>query len=443
VCFYLPYLIFMGWYLFQVQPFLVFTLLIAFIPSIVSNVFRSRVFKKAEDQAASLRREYDSYELCICGRELFMETRFLGAFGYFFNRCRQTLSKLNIVSLKASKKANLFESFMKIITAAGYVLILVMMYFMILNRQISVGAFAAVFTSINALYYLMNELITYQLGEIARCFGSTQNLIAFLNIEEVKGVDQEIELRDSLVFDNVSFSYPGTERQAVDHVSFKVRQRETIAIVGKNGSGKTTLMRLLMGLYKPDSGSISVDGKDISDYSLRAVTKNISAVFQKYKRYQMTLKDNITISKTNQEADDAVVDRSIQMAGIDIKDENLVKGKDTLLSREFGGVDVSGGQWQRIAIARGYFRDHSLIVLDEPTAAIDPLEETKIYERFIKMSINKTTFIITHRLGSVRCADRIFVMDEGKLIETGTHDELMANGAIYAQMYNMQKERYE
>ena len=442
VFFYLSYFIFMGWYLFTVQPLLVIILAVVFMPSLVSMVIRARIFKEAEDKSAPIRREYEHYEQCLCTREFFMETRSLGAFEYFFNRCKKTLVNLNKISLKASAKSNLFELIMKTFTASGYVIILIMMYFMVVNGQMSVGAFVAVFASMDALYHLMAEVFNGQLPTLANGFGAIQNYINFINIPEQKGIDEEITINENIKFDNVSFSYPGAEQQAVKNVSFEVKARETIAIVGENGSGKTTLMRLLMGLYQPDSGCIMMDNKDISKYSLSAVGKNISAVFQKYGRYKMSLKDNIIISTAERYPDETAADQSSEMAGINMKDKNLSNGYDTMLSVEFDGTDVSGGQWQRIAIARGYYRKHSLIVLDEPTAAIDPLEETKIYERFAKMAKDKTAFIVTHRLGSVHQADRIFVMDKGKLVESGTHDELISNEAVYAQMYNMQRQRY-
>jgi len=406
-------------------------------------MFRARLFKEAEDKTAPLRRQYEHYEQCICGREFFAETRHLGAFEYFFKLCKQILSQINDISLKASNKSNLFGLYMNMINAAAYIAVWVIMFFMVLNKQISIGAFAAVLAALDDIRALIYFLVAWNLPELAKVSGPVENYIAFMDLPETGGNDDEIEIRESIIFDNVSFSYPGVEQQAVSGVSFQVNPKETIAIVGENGSGKTTLMRLLMGIYKSDVGSVRFDDKDIADYSPSAVSKNISAVFQRYMRYQISLSDNIAISRYNQNPDKALIEKSVQMAGVDIQDEILTDGYDTILSREFGGVDISGGQWQRLAIARGYYREHSLIVLDEPTSAIDPLEETKIYERFVDMSKDKTAFIVTHRLGSVRRADRIFVMDKGKLAESGTHDELMANGSIYANMYNMQKMRYE
>ena len=170
--------------------------------------------------------------------------------------------------------------------------------------------------------------------------------------------------------------------------------------------------------------------------------RNTSAVFQKYQRYQMTLRENLGISETGRPARDADLDPICAAAGIEQRGANYPEGYDTMLSREFDGVDLSGGQWQRIAIGRSFFRTNRLIILDGPTAAIDPLEETAVYNRFANLAKDKTAVIVTHRLGSVRLADRILVMKEGVLAEQGTHEELLLSGGEYARLYKAQEQWY-
>jgi ATP-binding cassette subfamily B protein len=199
---------------------------------------------------------------------------------------------------------------------------------------------------------------------------------------------------------------------------------------------------LITGLYMPNEGEILYGGTDIKEVSFRSLFKNISVVFQKYQRYQMTLRENIGISNVDDIATDSALDRISAQTGIDKHDNSFTNGYDTMLSREFDGVDLSGGQWQRVAIARGFFRSHQFIVLDEPTAAIDPIEETKIYDRFAEISKDKTAIIVTHRLGSVRLADRILVMKRGKLVEQGTHTDLMTANGEYARLYKSQERWY-
>lgn len=204
----------------------------------------------------------------------------------------------------------------------------------------------------------------------------------------------------------------------------------------------------MTGLYLPTEGNVLIGGVDTAKISPKALYKGISGVFQKYKRYKMTLEENIAISSTEeiQYQNHEDVKEKLQMAvckaDLEINEEKFPKGYETMLSREFDGIDLSGGQWQRLAIARGFYRAHNMIVLDEPTAAIDPVEESKIYKKFSEMSKGKTAIIVTHRLGSAKIADRIVVMDKGKMVEIGTHEELIKAEGKYAEMYEAQSKWY-
>jgi len=225
----------------------------------------------------------------------------------------------------------------------------------------------------------------------------------------------------------------------------QVKAGETIAIVGENGAGKTTLVKLMTGIYLPAEGDVKIGGIDTSKISPQFLYSGISGVFQKYQRYKITLEENITISSMEYKENEKLkvdLERAISKSDLIIDEEKFPKGYETMLSREFDGVDLSGGQWQRIAIARGFYRGHNMIVLDEPTAAIDPVEETKIYRKFAEMSKGKTSIIVTHRLGSAKIANRIIVMDNGKISEIGTHEELMEKKGKYAQMYEAQSKWY-
>jgi ATP-binding cassette subfamily B protein len=282
----------------------------------------------------------------------------------------------------------------------------------------------------------------YLLRTIAQNLGTIQNFLNFLDIKTREGKDMRLSENADIHIKNVSFAYPNTETNAVDNVSFTIKNRETIAIVGENGSGKSTLIRLITGLYLPDRGDIVIGDINTKDVAMETLFYKNSAVFQKYQRYQLTLKDNIQISETDRNTDDMRLDKTTEMAGFNKNDESFTDGYDTMLSREFDGVDLSGGQWQRVAIARGFYRVHDMIILDEPTAAIDPFEETKIYNRFANISKGKTAIIVTHRLGSVKLADRILVMEKGRLVEIGTHDELIKGNGEYARLYKAQEQWY-
>ena len=462
LAFHIPYFLFMAVYLMHINPFLILLLALGFTPTILSHVFMTKVFSKAEDKAAPIRREFDYYELCLSGREYFKETRVLGAFSFFKKQYDELLSIQNKLVFRASIKSGIAELFMKLLSLGGYVGTIFLLLDLLMKGEISVGAFAAVLASMDMVFSLMKELICDLIGESAKNFGRVQNYLSFLQMPEREGVETggaeregvetegvetegmetEISMDAGIVLCGVSFSYPGTEQKAIDDVSLNIKNGETVAVVGENGSGKTTLVRLITGLYLPDEGDILYGEASTKTASVQSLFKNISAVFQKYQRYQMTLRENIGISDMGDIASDAALDEICVQAGVDKHNNSFVNGYDTMLSREFDGVDLSGGQWQRVAIARSFFRSHRLIVLDEPTAAIDPIEESKIYNRFAEISRDKTAIIVTHRLGSVKLADRILVMKQGKLVEHGTHTELMAIGGEYARLYKSQEQWY-
>jgi ABC-type bacteriocin/lantibiotic exporters, contain an N-terminal double-glycine peptidase domain len=440
--FYGPYFLFMSFYLYRVKPILAVAIPLIFLPTLATQLLRAKVFSKLEDKAAPIRREFDYYESCMVGREYYKETRILGAFSFFRKQYHDALVLLNKLTLKTHLKANLAELSMKLLSLAGYVMILLMLFDALMKKEISVGAFAAVFASIGMLFALMDELICSHFAGIAQNFGTIQNYINFMDLPEREGSREPLPQGADISLENVSFAYPGAEGNAVENVSFTIHNGETVAVVGENGSGKSTLVRLITGLYLPNYGDVLYGDVNTKKVSMKSLFEKTSAVFQKYQRYQMTLRDNIQISDIDKNAEDSELDKICTQTGADKNDESYPNGYDTMLSREFDGVDLSGGQWQRIAIARSFFREHNLIVLDEPTAAIDPLEETKIYNRFAEAAKDKTAVIVTHRLGSVRLADKILVMKSGKLVQCGSHEELIARDGEYSQLYKAQEQWY-
>jgi len=437
--FYIPYFACMAVYLVRIKPLLAVSLALVFTPTLLTQVLRAKIFTKAEDMAAPVRREFEYYESCIAGREYFKETRVLGAFAYFKKLYADTLSKLCELNFRASRKSDLAELGMQALSLCGYVGILLLLLDSLLSGDISVGAFAAVFGSVDQLFSLMKELVCSNLGAAARELGRVRNYLEFMRAPERGGTDADIPENAGVSLRGVSFTYSGADAKAVDGVTLAIRSGETAAVVGENGSGKTTLVRLITGLYLPDEGVVYRGDVDAKTASARSLFKNISAVFQKYRRYQMTLRENVGLGEVKKIADGPELDGACAKAGVDIGEPVYADGYDTMLSREFGGTDLSGGEWQRVAIARGFFRSHRLIVLDEPTAAIDPFEETKIYRRFAEIAKDVTAVVVTHRLGSVRFADIIFVMKRGRLVEQGTHEELIAAGGEYARLYASQE----
>jgi ATP-binding cassette subfamily B protein len=245
------------------------------------------------------------------------------------------------------------------------------------------------------------------------------------------------------VFEDVGFRYPGADKWALRHLDFELRAGEVLALVGENGAGKTTLVKLLARLYDPDEGRILLDGRDLRDYDLDDLRANIGVIFQDFVRYHLTAGENIGVGRIDAMGDDARIREAARRAMADQVIDALPGGYDQVVGRRFRtGVDLSGGQWQKIAIARAYMRDAQVMILDEPTAALDARAEFEVFQRFKELSDERTAVLISHRFSSVRMADRILVLDDGRIEASGTHAELMAAGGRYAELFELQAAGY-
>lgn len=250
-------------------------------------------------------------------------------------------------------------------------------------------------------------------------------------------------IRTGFEFKNVSFKYPGSSRMVLKNVNFKLEPTERIAIVGENGEGKTTLVKLLTRLYDPTEGQILLDGKDLREYDLDSLWKEIGVIFQDFMRYEMTAAENIAVGKIedldNQFRIRAAANKSLAEHTI----RRLPNGFDQMLGCRFeGGVDLSGGEWQKIALARAYLRDAQFLILDEPTAALDARSEHEVFQRFAELTKGKMSLLISHRFSTVRMADRVLVLADGEIAEEGKHDQLMKSGGQYAEMFELQAANY-
>ncbi|WP_233491085.1 ABC transporter ATP-binding protein [Blastococcus sp. TBT05-19] len=287
-----------------------------------------------------------------------------------------------------------------------------------------------------------------QLSTVFRSFGSLMEASPFLvDLAEFhqdyppgRSIGQRHDLSAALLVEDVSFSYPGQERPALEGVSVVVPKGQVVALVGENGSGKTTLAKIMAGLYEPDSGHLLWDGTELKGDDRRASS---SVLFQDFLRYQMSVVDNVAISDTSVPLDRARVEGTVARIGITDAVERLPHGFDTVLGIELEeGADLSGGQWQRLALARALYRDRSLVVLDEPSAALDPRAEHELFADVRGVLDGRAAVLISHRYSSVRLADLIYVMHAGRVVERGTHQELMAAGGRYAELYVLQAEAY-
>ncbi len=439
----MAYFVFMGCYFFSIKPMLLLVFALSFLPSIVGSFIRRNMFAKMEHLSAPHRRKYEYFEKCLCSREYAKETRLWRGESYFKRLYGKSLDKYTDLQWKTTKRSELIMIALRFMLLSGYVGTIIMLFYYLFQGEIGVGAFAAVFSSLDQMFDTMDGVFNYQIGAITRNFGAAQNYYTFLNLREREGTDPGAVERGNIELNGVSFTYPNSSKPALEDINLTVRKGETIAIVGVNGSGKSTLTRLLSGLYLPDKGRMLVDGRDASEIAPSRLYRGVSAVFQRYQSYKMSVDENVRISETGKTAaNEAVVRDVLEKADFPLDNGKLTEGLNTMLGKDFGGIDLSGGQWQRLSIARGLYRQHNLIVLDEPTAAIDPLKETEIYQRFAESAKNKTAVIITHRLGSAKIADRIVVLDKGRIAEQGTHEELLTRHGIYSEMYHEQAKWY-
>lgn len=435
ICFYGTYFIFSGIYLFTLKPLLCISLLAAFIPSVISRSVQIRTFAQLEEQAAPVRRKCDYYEACAAD---IRETRLFSANKRFQNLFAESLRRLNSLRLAAQIKKQAISLLLDGITALGYGVVLYLVFVGVLRQEISIGAFAAVLASLTRMFNFMSEAITERYSFAVEDSAAAENFLQFMQ----EYTDEEEKTRwpekSEMILNRVSFRYPNAKQDALHDVNLTIHPGETIALVGENGSGKTTLCRLLLGLYPPSEGSVKLNGLPVCELE----KDRASAVFQNYNKYKMTLQDNIRMSCMEKGTTDHELNTLCRTAGVDLDNPALTDGVQTMLSREFDGAELSGGQWQRIAIARGLYRNADFIVLDEPTSAIDPLEETQLYQGFSELCKEKTAVIVTHRLGSARIADRIVVLKDGQIVEEGTHASLLQKNGEYSRMYAAQSQWY-
>jgi len=439
---YIPYFLIIGVYLYSLKPNLIIIIFLFSIPIMFSQMFKSKLYARLEDKAAPLRRECEHYGECIIGKEKFKETRLLGAYNFFIKRYKNRLQTLNNVTMKTQVKSIRIELLFKIPVVLGHVITLLLLVRYLLDGSISVGNFGAVLASTAMIMNMLEQMICYIIGNSMKQIGTVDNYLKFMNIKESVGKQTNYEKAPAIELKDVSFSYPGSKKDVISKVSIKFHSEEVIAIVGENGAGKSTLVKLICGIYLPNKGSVYFNGEDTRGLDSKTLMSNISSVFQDFQRYKMTLQDNIIISDTSTTLINQCAQNSLKEADLNVNSKVFPQGMNTMLSRDFDGVDLSGGLWQRVAIARGFYKKHNMILLDEPTAAIDPVEESKLYMKFIELSKGKTSFIVTHRLSLTKMADRVVVMDQGKVVQIGTHKELISVKGKYQELYSSQSKWY-
>ena len=430
-------------YLFSLSPLLALVIPLMFAPRIASHLIHGSRYYQLERKTVPLLREFQYLERCLVDREYFKETRILGAGAHLLKRYRAAIGRFNAVRWREDVRLGVIDLGLNVLVVLGYGGSFLLAALLLAGGSIGVGGFAVVIYAVSRLM-LMTRAVMSMLGTSYRASATASHLLEFLRLDEGRppGASAGVSSAGNLTAREVAFAYPGSERDAVDGVDLEVGQGTTLALVGANGAGKTTLAKLLLGLYVPTAGQVVRGGADTREMVKSEVRANTSAVFQNYQRYQMSLRDNVILADLGAAGDEERLLRALREGGVPEELWQGPDGLDVMLSREFGTRDLSLGQWQRLAIARGLFREHDTILLDEPTASIDPLEEQAVYRRFMKIAAGRTAIIVTHRLASARLADRILVLDGGRIVEDGTHEQLLARRGLYHRMFTAQAAWY-
>ncbi|OBR62210.1 hypothetical protein A7K91_00850 [Paenibacillus oryzae] len=314
------------------------------------------------------------------------------------------------------------------------------------SRKLSLGTFVAVSQILSSTQAQMKN-VAYSLSQFYEESMIIQEFFTFMDTEEEhKNEDKPAftgKVQEGISVNNLSFTYPGSTKPALNNISFRINKNETVAIVGENGAGKSTLIHCLIGLHQSYEGSITYDHTDLKDINVASFRNHVSAVFQDYVHYHGSVKENIGFGNVERIDNLAAIEAAAGLSGAAEFIDRLPNSYNTQVGAGFQNAqELSIGQWQKLALGRAYFNDGSIVVLDEPTASLDPTTESELYRQFHQLSEGKVTFLVSHRLGSCRIADRIVVLKQGELVEQGTHDELMKLGGEYKQMYESQAEWY-
>lgn len=422
------------------SPLLALVSLLSVVPYFVVRLIRGKEFYELKKyQAAGERRRNYLYDL-FGDKRVVKELRIFGIESYIEEKLYQTRDAMN-QELWDFKKRDICSFLLcEILCKCGYVLSIIIAILLLLNHRLDFGMLAASLVAFTS-FQLAAKYFLISLGRIPECAAFVRDYYDFIDIDEdVHGTEKFEPNFDKINVKNVCFAYPNTDHLTISDISLDIKKNESIAIVGNNGSGKTTLLKLLTDLYKVQEGEILYGTQNIKDLETKEFYQNVSIVSQDFVKYEMTLQENIGISDWKQMGNTDKIQELLKQ--MDLPELSEVDALNTLLGSEFDGRDLSIGQWQKLAIARGMFKESSMIVLDEPTAALDPIMETTILKMFLQIAKEKTAIIVSHRIGICREVDKIIVMKKGKVVEIGNHDELLAKKGEYYQLYKMQQKWY-
>jgi ATP-binding cassette subfamily B protein len=428
-------------------PWLIVLLLLALVPAFLGEAHFNAQSYSLDYARTPERRELDYVRQTAASVETAKEVKIFGLNTFLIDRYVRLATDFYAANRRLALRRASWGGLFTAMGTIGYYLAYAYIVWRTLTGEFSIGDLTFLAGSFRRLRTLLEGL----LASFSSTAGQALYLDDLFSFFEVK---PEIlspadprpfpqPIRQGFLFEDVGFRYPGAERWAVRHLSFTLNAGEVVALVGENGAGKTTLVKLLTRLYDPDEGRILLDGHDLREYHLDALRGNMGVIFQDFVRYNLSAADNIAVGRIEARDDRARIERAASRSQADEVIAKLPAGYEQMIGKRFrNGVELSGGEWQKIAIARAYMREAEVLILDEPTAALDARSEYEVFRRFKELSHGKTAILISHRFSSVRMADRILVLADGKVEAAGTHEELVSRPGRYAELFELQAAGY-
>ncbi len=429
------------------SPWLVLLLAVGVLPSFVGETHYAFLGYAKNFRQTPAKRQMDYLRQVAGSREGAKEVKLFGLSTFFTDRFKSLANQIYREDVALSRSKLIVGGLLGVLGTLGYYGAYVYVIWRTLKGAYDIGQFTFLTAAIQQASSNLQQVFSTASGIADQALFLT-DLIAFFEMQPTVqskpgALPAPTKIRFGFEFRNVSFAYPGTDRAVLKNFNLTLSPGERIALIGENGEGKTTVVKLITRLYDPTEGQILLDGVDLREYSIEDLHRQIGVIFQDFMRFEMTARENIAVGRVDQGHQQKDIELAAQKSLADTVVSKLAGGYDQMLGRRFeGGVELSGGEWQKIALARAYLRDAQLLILDEPTAALDARSELEVFERFAELTAGKMALLISHRFSTVRMADRIVVLSGGRLIEEGTHQELMARRGLYASMFEMQAASY-
>ena len=433
--------------LIRYSPSLLLLLIIGTIPAFVGESHFAFLSYAKNFRQTPMRRQMDYLRQVGGSKEAAKELKLFNLSSFLTTRFSDLSLAIYRENVSLNRRRFLWGGILSLLSQFGYYSAYAYSIYYTIQGRYSIGDLTLITTAIMQAMSNIQQVFSTASGVADQALFLT-DLLAFLEMKPTveskpNGLRVPRPVRRGFEFIDVSFTYPGTNRRVLSNFNFTLPPGESVALIGENGQGKTTIVKLITRLYDPTEGRILLDGVDLREYDLPDLHSEIGVIFQDFMRYEMTARENIAMGRIDVEHAEDEIDRAAEKSRATEVIAKLRGGYDQILGRRFeGGVDLSGGEWQRLALARAYLRDAQLIILDEPTASLDARSEFEVFERFAELTKDKMALLISHRFSTVRTADRIVVLEGGRLIEEGSHNQLMARGARYAEMFEMQAASY-